>query len=173
MDWTESPLNSIMIIMTLDTAPASPPVTIHMSQILDAVGTELGPSSWLRMEQARIDAFAEATGDFQWIHVDTARAESGPFGRTIAHGYLTLAMVPQLLSEILEVTGRSSGVNYGMEKVRFINPVREGGRIRMHGKIVGAAARAGGMQYRLEVVIELEGSDKPAMVGEFIALAFP
>lgn len=125
------------------------------------------------MEQSRIDAFAEATGDFQWIHVDAERAKSGPFGQTIAHGYLTLAMVPQLLSEILQVTGRSSGVNYGMEKVRFINPVREGARIRMLGKIVGAAPRAGGMQYRLEMVIELEGSDKPAMVGEFIVLAFP
>lgn len=160
--------------MTIDTERATPaPFTVDMSDMTGAVGTELGPSAWLTMEQSRIDAFADATGDHQWIHIDAQRAESGPFGRTIAHGYLTLAMVPQLLTDILEVTGRSSGVNYGMEKVRFINPVREGARIRMRGRIVSAAPRAGGMQYCLELTIELEGSEKPAMVGEFIVLAYP
>ncbi len=160
--------------MTLDAGPTSAaPFTIDMSQIEDAVGADLGPSPWLAIDQDRIDAFAAATGDHQWIHVDADRAETGPFGRTIAHGYLTLSMVPQLLTEILHVTGRSSGVNYGMEKVRFINPVREGSRIRMIGSILAATPRAGGMQYRLKLVIELEGAEKPAMVGEFIVLAFP
>ena len=163
-----------MIIMTIDTERTKPaPFTVDMSDMATAVGTELGPSPWLTVEQSRIDAFAEATGDHQWIHVDIERAASGPFGRTIAHGYLTLAMVPQLLAEILVVTGRSSGVNYGMEKVRFINPVREGARIRMSGRIAGASPRSGGMQYRLELVIELEGSEKPAMAGDFLVLAFP
>lgn len=160
--------------MTIDDQRTKPtPFTVDMSDLVSAIGTELGPSPWLQMEQARINAFAEATGDHQWIHVDIERAKSGPFGHPIAHGYLTLAMVPQMLSEILQVTGRSSGVNYGMEKVRFINPVREGARIRMSGRIIGAVPRAGGMQYRLEMVIELEGSEKPAMVGEFLVLAFP
>lgn len=151
----------------------TPHLTIDMSQVTEAVGTKLCPGPWLVMEQDRINAFADATGDHQWIHVDTSRAANGPFGATIAHGYLTLAMVPQLLAGILTVTGRSSGVNYGLEKVRFINPVREGARIRMSGSILSAGPRSGGMQYRLELVIELEGAEKPAMVGEFIVLAFP
>ncbi len=160
--------------MTIEAETAhAVPLTIDMTDLADAAGTALGPSSWLPIEQERIDDFAQATGDHQWIHVDAERAASGPFGRTIAHGYLTLAMVPQLLSEILVVTGRSSGVNYGMEKVRFISPVREGARIRMRGRLAGATPRAGGVQYRLEAVIELEGSERPAMVGEFLVLAFP
>jgi len=163
-----------MITMTINTDEAvSEPLSIDIFEVPQAIGAQIGPSSWLTMEQERIDAFAEATGDHQWIHVDAERAASGPFGGTIAHGYLTLAMVPQLLAEILTVTGRSSGVNYGMEKVRFINPVREGARIRMRGSILGATQRSGGMQYRLELVIELEGAEKPAMVGEFLVLAFP
>ncbi|NYD57158.1 acyl dehydratase [Nocardioides marinisabuli] len=149
------------------------PLTVDIADMASAVGAEIGPSGWLLMEQSRINAFADATGDHQWIHVDEERAASGPFGATVAHGYLTLAMVPQLLAEILHVTGRTSGVNYGMEKVRFISPVREGARIRMSGRIAGATPRAGGIQYRLEMVIELEGSEKPAMVGEFLVLAFP
>jgi acyl dehydratase len=144
-----------------------------MADLAAADGKTLGPGPWFAIEQPRIDSFAEATGDHQWIHVDVERARTGPFGRTIAHGYLTLAMVPQLLGEILVVTGRSSGVNYGMEKVRFINPVREGDRIRMSGRIAGATPRAGGVQYRLALVIELEGAEKPAMVGEFLVLALP
>jgi acyl dehydratase len=148
-------------------------LTIDMSEIAGAVGAELGPSSWLVMEQDRIDAFAEATGDHQWIHVDLERAANGPFGGTIAHGYLTLSMVPRLLEEILQVTGRSSGINYGMEKVRFINPVRAGASIRMRGSILEVTPRSGGMQYRLELVIELQGAEKPAMAGEFLVLAYP
>ncbi|WP_456697649.1 MaoC family dehydratase [Aeromicrobium sp. P5_D10] len=160
--------------MTIEAEKSQPtPFTIDMADLDGAVGTELGPGPWLVIDQRRIDAFAEATGDHQWIHVDVERAASGPFGGTIAHGYLTISMVPLLLSGILEVTGRSSGVNYGIEKVRFISPVREGARIRMRGRIAGVTPRSGGVQYRLEAVIELEGSERPAMVGEFLVLAYP
>ncbi|GAA3973595.1 MaoC family dehydratase [Actinomadura viridis] len=144
-----------------------------MRDLEDAVGRELGPGPWMTIDQDRIDGFARATGDHQWIHVDVERAAAGPFGRTIAHGYLTLSMVPQLLGEILDVTGRGSGVNYGIDRVRFISPVAEGSRIRMRGRLTGAAPRGEGVQYRLELVIELEGSERPAMAGEFIVLALP
>lgn len=147
--------------------------TIVLTDIESAVGASLGPGPWVPIEQERIDAFAEATGDHQWIHVDTDRAADGPFGRTIAHGYLTLSLVPLLMQGILDVTGRSSGVNYGIDKVRFVNPVPEGARVRMHGSILAATPRSGGMQYRLGLTIEVEGVEKPAMVGEFIVLAFP
>lgn len=163
-----------MIIMTIETRGAqSTPATIDMRDLSGAVGLELGPSPWLTIDQARIDDFARATGDHQWIHVDVDRAARGPFGRTIAHGYLTLSMVPQLLNEILDVTNRGSGVNYGIDRVRFISPVVEGARIRMRGRLTDATPRGEGVRYRLELVIELEGSERPAMVGEFIVLALP
>lgn len=164
----------IILTMTLDTSDSvTTPFSVDLQEVEAAVGSELGPSPWLVMEQSRIDSFADTTEDHQWIHVDADRAAEGPFGRTIAHGYLTLAMVPKLLAQILQVTGRSSGVNYGMEKVRFITPVREGARIRMRGSILSATPRSGGMQYRLGLTVELEDSEKPAMVGEFLVLAFP
>lgn len=160
--------------MTLNTdVEALKPLSVDLADIEGAVGLPLGPGPWVSIEQERIDAFADATGDHQWIHVDTERAADGPFGRTIAHGYLTLSLVPLLMQGVLDVTGRSSGVNYGMDKVRFVNPVPEGARVRMHGSILSAVARSGGMQYRLALTIEVEGVEKPAMVGEFIVLAFP
>ncbi len=160
-----------MLIVTIN-SPVTVPFTTDISDIEQAVGTELGPGPWVTIGQDRIDAFAHATGDHQWIHVDPERAATGPFGRTIAHGYLTLSLVPLLMEGILEITGRSSGVNYGIDKVRFVTPVPEGSRIRMVGSILAVTPRAGGMQYRLGLTVELEGAEKPAMVGEFIALAF-
>ena len=158
-------------------SPASPsqtgPFQVALDQIESAVGASLGPSPWFTVDQERIDRFAEATGDHQWIHVDAVRAADGPFGRTIAHGYLTLSLIPILLADVLDVTGRSSGVNYGVEGVRFVTPVPEGSRIRMVGTIADASPKAGGIQYRLDLKIELEGSTKPAVVGQFLALAFP
>lgn len=151
----------------------APPLVLGLDEVEGAVGADLGPCQWMTIDQDRIDAFAEATGDHQWIHVDREKASAGPFGRTIAHGYLTLSLVPLLLEQIIEVTGRSSGVNYGIEKVRFIHPVHEGARLRMRGSILSAAQRSGGVQYRLGLTIELEGVDRPAMVGEFIVLALP
>lgn len=144
-----------------------------MGQIIDSVGVELGPGPWFAIDQDRIDLFADATGDHQWIHVDAERASKGPFGQTIAHGYLTLSMVPQLLSDILEITERGSGVNYGIDKVRFVTPVREGERVRMAARIAEAKPKAGGVQYRIQATIELENSERPAVVGEFLALALP
>ena len=99
--------------------------------LLGAVGTDLGSSGWLTVDQHRIDGFADATGDHQWIHVDPERAAAGPFGTTIAHGYLTLSLVIPLFTELLEIRGTAMGVNYGLEKVRFPNPVRVGARIRL------------------------------------------
>jgi acyl dehydratase len=160
--------------MTINTpADRTLPTVIALADIEESVGVELGPGPWLTVEQDRIDAFAEATGDHQWIHVDRDRAAAGPFGRTIAHGYLTLSLVAGMMGDIIDVTDRSSGVNYGIDKVRFVTPVREGSRIRMRGSVLAAAPRAGGMQYRLGLSIEIEGVEKPAMVGEFIVLAFP
>lgn len=159
--------------MTINMKLEAVPFTTDMSDIEKTVGTMLGPGPWVTIEQDRIDVFAEATGDHQWIHVDPERSAVGPFGRTIAHGYLTLSLVPLLMNGILEVTGRSSGLNYGIDKVRFVTPVPEGARIRMSGSILAVTPRAGGTQYRLGLTIELEGAEKPAMVGEFIVLAFP
>ena len=159
--------------MTINIEANAVPLIVEMSNIEKVVGTSLGPGPWMTIEQDRIDRFAEATGDHQWIHVDPERSAAGPFGRTIAHGYLTLSLVPLLMNGIFDVTGRSSGVNYGVDKVRFVTPVPEGARVRMSGSVLTASPRAGGIQYRLGLAIELEGSEKPAMVGEFIALAFP
>lgn len=149
------------------------PLTVALEEIGSAVGSSLGPGSWMTVDQSKIDLFAEATGDHQWIHVDPERAADGPFGRTIAHGYLTLSLIPIMLGEVLDVTGRSSGVNYGIEGVRFVSPVPEGSRIRLTGTIADAAPKAGGIQYRMDLTIELEGSARPAVVGKFLALAFP
>jgi acyl dehydratase len=160
--------------MTINTpADRALPTVISLADIEESVGVELGPGPWLTVEQDRIDAFAEATGDHQWIHVDRERAAAGPFGRTIAHGYLTLSLVAAMMGDVIEVTDRSSGINYGIDKVRFVTPVREGSRIRMRGSVLAAEPRSGGMQYRLGLSIEIEGVEKPAMVGEFIVLAYP
>lgn len=160
--------------MTINTADDQVgPTVVALADIQDSIGVELGPGPWLTVEQDRIDAFADATGDHQWIHVDRGRSAQGPFGRTIAHGYLTLSLVACMMGDVIEVTGRSSGINYGIDKVRFVSPVREGSRIRMRGSVLAAAPRAGGVQYRLGLSIEIEGEEKPAMVGEFIVLAFP
>ncbi|WP_269307076.1 MaoC family dehydratase [Aeromicrobium sp. HA] len=149
------------------------PLRLRLSEVESSVGREVGPGPWVTVDQERIDTFADATGDHQWIHVDRERAASGPFGRTIAHGYLTLSLIPRLLVDVLDVSERSSGVNYGMDQVRFVSPVPEGSRIRLSGRIASAQPKAGGVQYRLDLTIELEGSKKPAAVGQFLALAFP
>lgn len=161
-----------MTIVNDNTAPTGL-LQLRLSEVEASVGQELGPGSWFTVEQERIDAFAEATGDHQWIHVDRERAASGPFERTIAHGYLTLSLIPILLADVFDVSERSSGVNYGMDQVRFVSPVPEGSRIRLSGRIASAQPKAGGVQYRLDLTIELEGSEKPAAVGQFLALAFP
>ncbi len=151
---------------------AAPTLTaIDLADLPSVTDLPIGPSSWLLIDQPRIDDFARATGDSQWIHVDVERAATGPFGRTIAHGYLTLALVPQLLSEIFRVDNRSSGVNYGMDTIRFISPVPVGSSVRLHGRVVASEARGSGVRTQLDLTMDVMGQTKPAMVGSFILLA--
>jgi acyl dehydratase len=133
---------------------------------------ELGTSAWHPIEQRSIDLFAEATGDHQWIHDDPEAAAAGPFGGTIAHGYLSLSMLPMLMSEVLSVAGARMGVNYGIERVRFTAPVPTGSEVRLHAKLLSAERRGEGVLYRVGVQIEIRGSEKPALVGEVLYLVF-
>ena len=143
-------------------------------QLLGAVGQKLGASDWLAIEQARVNQFADATGDHQWIHVDPERAKSGPFGATIAHGYLTLSLVNSFLPQLLEVRGISMGVNYGCDRVRFPSPVRVGSRVRGVGEVVAAEeVKGGAVQVTVRVSVEIEGSDRPACVVDTISRFVP
>lgn len=137
-------------------------------ELLDAVGQNLGTTDWLQIDQERIDTFADCTGDHQWIHVDPGRAADGPFGATIAHGYLTLALTNVLLPELIEVSNISMGINYGTNRVRFPNPVRVGSRIRGTAEIAEAEEIAGGVQVIIKVTVEIEGESKPACVVESV-----
>jgi acyl dehydratase len=137
--------------------------------LLQHVGKELGPSEWLTVTQEMIDKFADATGDHQWIHVDPERAKAGPFGGTIAHGYLTLALVNTFLPDLLEVRNVSMGVNYGTDKTRFPAAVPVGSRIRGRAELTGAEEVKGGVQARVTVTVEIEDSDRPACVVETIS----
>jgi len=142
--------------------------------LLEAVGKPLGASDWLEVTQERIDRFADATGDHQWIHVDPERAKQGPFGKTIAHGYLTLSLVNCFLPQILEVRGVAMGVNYGCDKVRFPAPVPVGSRIRGVGTLVAAEeVKGGAVQATVRVTVEVEGGDKPACVADTISRFVP
>jgi acyl dehydratase len=138
-------------------------------ELLDAVGRDLGTTGWTTLTQARIDQFAEATGDDQWIHVDVQRAQAGPFGSTIAHGYLTLSLCAPFLGELAQVGGISMGINYGIDKARFIAPVPAGGRVRGRGEVVAATEVPGGVQAVVRITIELDGSEKPAAVVDTVS----
>ena len=137
--------------------------------LLSAVGTDLGRSEWVMVDQDRIDGFAEATGDHQWIHVDPERAAAGPFGATIAHGYLTLALTNLFLPEIVRVEGASMGVNYGVNKVRFPQAVTVGSRLRGHAVLTSADEVSGGVQTVMTVTVEIGGQEKPACVAESVS----
>ena len=137
------------------------------------VGTDLGSTDWMLIEQSRIDGYADATDDHQWIHVDPARAAEGPFGSTIAHGYLTLALVNKFLPELITVTESSMGVNYGCEKVRFPSPVIVGSRIRGAGEVISVEEVKGGLQIVVRVTVEIEGADRPACVVDTISRFYP
>jgi acyl dehydratase len=138
-----------------------------------AVGTHLGWSEWHTITQDQIDTFADATGDHQWIHVDTVRSAEGPFGTTIAHGYLTLSLVPLLTWQVYEVRGISMGVNYGANKLRFPSPVPVGSRVRAGIELVSVTAGGGGYQAVTKVTVEREGGDKPACVVETVSVLVP
>jgi acyl dehydratase len=129
-----------------------------------ALGTHLGYSDWLEIDQDRINLFADATGDHQWIHVDVEQAKAGPFGAPIAHGYLTLSLSNLFLPQIVEVRGFSMGINYGVDKVRFPAPVTVGSRIRGGGELIEVGEVKGGLQTLVRVTVEIEGGDKPACV---------
>ena len=143
------------------------------AQLLDAVGQHLGHSDWLEIDQARIDLFADATGDHQWIHVDPERAAGGPFGATIAHGYLTLSLVNQFLPEIVEVRGISMGVNYGCGKVRFPAPVKVNSQVRGSAELIEAQEINGCIQATVRVTVEIKDSDRPACVVDTISRYYP
>jgi acyl dehydratase len=139
-----------------------------MSSFPDLIGQELGPSEWLEVDQERIDRFADATGDHQWIHVDPERAAEGPFGTTIAHGYLTLSLLPILMKDALDLTGYRMGINYGVNKVRFPSPVPSGSRVRATFTVQSVEEVPGGEQGVVLAVVEREGDDKPVCVAELV-----
>jgi acyl dehydratase len=151
------------------------PLTVEKPQDLaQHVGKDLGPSDWITVDQPMIDKFAEATGDHQWIHVDVERAKREmPGGKTIAHGYLTLSLVPRLASTLVKVTAVSRGVNYGSNKVRFTSTVPAGSRIRLHQKIVKVEpVENNGVRVTSEVKMEVEGQERPALVAEIMGIRY-
>ncbi len=132
------------------------------------VGEHLGYSEWHEITQEQVNLFADATGDHQWIHVDVERAKSGPFGAPIAHGYLTLSLVPMVSNEILEVSGIAMGINYGIDKLRFPSPVPVGAKVRAGGELLAVDDIAGGAQVKIRFTFELEGAPKPVCVAEVL-----
>jgi acyl dehydratase len=146
----------------------SQPTTIRIADLCDHAGGFLGYSDWHEITQDQIDSFADATGDYQWIHIDPERAKTGPFGQTIAHGYLTLSMVSMLLWEVLEVEGAQLVVNYGLDKVRFPAPVPVGSRVRAGVECRSVDRIDGGCQATLRLTVEIEGSAKPACVADIL-----
>ena len=139
-------------------------------EILAAVGKPLGESQWLTITQERINLFADATDDHQWIHVDPVRAKAGPFGAPIAHGYLTLSLMAHFLPQVVRVHGMKMGVNYGTDKVRFPSAVKAGARIRARGELVAAEkTKDGGVQAVIRVTVDIENEAKPACVADTIS----
>ena len=145
--------------------------TIEFSEIPGLVGQELGVSEWVEISQERVNEFASATGDHQWIHVDVERA-TREMGGTIVHGYLTVSMIPALGAEILTVNGVARALNYGSDKVRFTNMVKVGKRVRLRQKLLEAQPRAGGLQVKNLCTIEIEGEERPACVAETITILY-
>jgi acyl dehydratase len=143
--------------------------TVHgIASFKDFVGQHLGYSEWHLIDQAQVNLFADATGDHQWIHVDPEAAKDGPFGGTIAHGYLTLALAPVFLGEVLQVDGISMGVNYGCNKVRFPSPVMVGSKLRVGVAVAGVEDVTGGVQVTLDLTLECEGAAKPNCVAQVV-----
>lgn len=142
-------------------------------EIEAAAGEELGTSDWVTIDQERVDRFADATGDHQWIHVDVERAKDGPFGGTIAHGYLTLSLVPWLGSQVFSLETPGARLNYGVNKVRFPTPVVVGSRIRCRVAVAGVTDVPAGKQLTLRHTVEIDGQDKPACVAETVVLLLP
>jgi len=145
-------------------------ITVNgLDELKGLVGKDLGNSSWLEVTQERVNTFADATDDHQWIHVDEQKAKDGPFNGTIAHGFLTLSLLPELLSQVYRIDGVKMGVNYGLNKVRFTAPVPVGSKVRGVVDIADVAdAKGGAVQVTTRVTVEIEGSERPALVAEWI-----
>ncbi|MFE3761870.1 MaoC family dehydratase [Streptomyces sp. NPDC059104] len=148
---------------------AEPRIFTSAEELRAGIGDVLGPSEWLEVDQKRIDLFADATGDHQWIHVDPERAAAGPFGSTIAHGYLTLSLLPSLVPQIMRVEGMRMGINYGTDKVRFPAPVPVGSRLRATAVITAVTEAGEGVQVAAAVTVEREGGAKPVCVAESVS----
>lgn len=145
-----------------------------LAELAACVGQDVAVSDWIGIEQSRIDRFAEATGDHQWIHTDPVRAKAGPFGTTIAHGFLTLSLLPWFLENAVSIEEARMGVNYGLNRVRFTSPVPVGSRLRGHLHLLGAeAVEGGGWQFTWRLTVEREGAGRPACVAESIARLYP
>jgi acyl dehydratase len=148
----------------MDDAPEPQTVLDGPEAVVAAIGTHLGYSEWMIVDQARIDLFAEATGDHQWIHVDPERAAAGPFGSTIAHGYLTLSLTNYFLPRIVQVRGFEAGINYGLGKVRFPTPIPVGSRVRAGAELTDVSQIDRGLQTEMRITVEVEGATKPGCV---------
>jgi acyl dehydratase len=155
----------------MTTSDVGPTVLASADEVHAKVGQVLGRSDWLVIEQDRIDEFARATGDFQWIHVDPERAEKGPFGATIAHGWLTASLLPLLLQQIYRVES-TMAINYGVDRIRFTSPVVVGSRVRAVATLAAAEEKGPALQLRVSTVVEIEGGDKPALVAETLGRYF-
>jgi hypothetical protein len=144
---------------------------VAYADLTSLIGEEMGVSDWVVVDQDRVNLFADATGDHQWIHIDVERANR-EMGGPIAHGYLTLSLIPFLGSGIMRITGVTRGINYGSDKVRFTNMVRVGKRVRMRQKLLNVQPKAGGLQITNECTIEIEGEERPACVAETISVVY-
>ena len=145
---------------------------VHISELKSLVGQDVGVSDWFTLDQDRINRFADVTEDHQWIHVDVERAEK-EIGGTIAHGFLTLSMMSAMTYQILDIQGVSRGINYGFDKIRFTGMVRAGQRVRLREKVLEVEDKAGGFAIKRECTVEVEGSDRPALVAEWIGVVYP
>jgi acyl dehydratase len=143
-----------------------------MGELRDSGNVDLGAGEWLTVDQDRIDHFAEATDDHQWIHVDPQQAAEGPFGATVAHGYLTLSLLPRLFYSQLEIVDRRMGVNYGVDRLRLVAPVRSGARIRLKAAIRSVESRGEGLLLRVAAEVEIEHGTRPALVGDLLYMVF-
>jgi acyl dehydratase len=146
--------------------------TLTLEELEQGGERDLGATDWVTLDQARINGFADATGDHQWIHVDPDKAAQGPFGGTIAHGYLSLSLLPGLMPDVLRVEGARMGINYGIDRIRFTSPVPVGSQVRVKARLLSAERRGEGVLYKLGVEVEIKDAEKPALVGEVLYLVF-
>ena len=175
MHWNLSPIRQVRGLFGRSSRYSqSMKIFQTLSELAACTGQEVAVSDWITITQQQVNLFAEATGDHQWIHVDTEKAKAGPFGGTIAHGFLTLSLLPKFFESSFEITGSRMGVNYGLNKVRFMAPVLVGSRLRARMKLLSAEPVDNqGMQMAWEVTVEREGSAKPVCVAESLVRRYP